>query len=146
MAIKLSTGKIAFPIEFDGEESAVIYFNPNDPNLSIRMKDFEQNMRAKLEMLEKDFSLDAEGNPKEPERIEDFRKVQNALFEEIDKAFDSEISDVVFKHCSPFAVVGGDLFIMQFLEAIKPEVQRHVEKGRKTIEKKLQKHVEKYMK
>ncbi len=146
MAIKLSTGKIAFPIEFDGEETAVIYFNPNDPNLSIRMKDFEQNMKDKLELLEKDFSLDVEGNPEDPEMIEDFRKVQNALFEEIDRAFDSKISDVVFKHCSPLAIVDGDFFIMQFIEAIKPEVQKHVDKGRKAIDKKIQKHVGKYMK
>ena len=33
MAMKLSTGKVAFPIEFDNGAKETIYFNPNDPDL-----------------------------------------------------------------------------------------------------------------
>ena len=44
MAMKLSTGKIAFPIEFDNGDKDCIYFNPNDPNLSIRLKDFQDKL------------------------------------------------------------------------------------------------------
>jgi hypothetical protein len=36
--MKLSTGKVAFPIEFDNGDKQTIYFNPNDPDLMIRMK------------------------------------------------------------------------------------------------------------
>ena len=44
--MKLSTGKVAFPIEFDNGDKQNIYFNPSDPDLAIRMRDFEKRMTA----------------------------------------------------------------------------------------------------
>ena len=145
MAMKLSTGKIAFPIEFDNGDKDCIYFNPNDPNLSIRLKDFQDNVNKKIKNI-KSFSLNAEGEPEDPDLIEDFRKIHNIICEEIDIAFGGEISKVVFKHCSPFAIVGGKQFIMQFIDAIKPEIEKHIKKANAEIEKKMQKHIAKYQK
>ena len=51
MAMKLSTGKVAFPIEFDNGDKAVIYFNPNDPDLMIRIKNFNENVSKKIAEL-----------------------------------------------------------------------------------------------
>ena len=48
MAMKLSTGKVAFPIEFDNGDKDCIYFNPNDPNLSIRLTDFQDKITERL--------------------------------------------------------------------------------------------------
>ena len=42
MAMKLSTGKVAFPIEFDNGAKETIYFNPNDPDLFVRFSNFEK--------------------------------------------------------------------------------------------------------
>ena len=42
--MKLNTGKQAFPIEFDNGDVQNIYFNPNDPDLAIRMKDFQRRV------------------------------------------------------------------------------------------------------
>ena len=66
--------------------------------------------------------------------------------EELNAAFDSDISSVVFKHCSPFAIVGGNYFIMNFLEAITPEIKKHIDKSNAEAEKKMGKHLNKYMK
>lgn len=145
MAMKLSTGKVAFPIEFDNGDKDCIYFNPNDPNLSIRLADFQGKITARVKELD-DMRLNAEGKPEDNSVIEDFRKFQNVLFEELDIAFGGEVSAVVFKHCSPFAIVGGDYFIMQFVEAIKPEIEKHIKKANADVEKKMAKHLDKYKK
>ena len=143
--MKLSTGKVAFPIEFDNGDKDCIYFNPNDPNLSIRLTDFQDKITARIKELD-DIRLNAEGKPEDNSVIEDFRKFQNVLFEELDIAFGGEVSEVVFKHCSPFAIVGGEYFIMQFVEAIKPEIEKHIKKAKAEVEKKMAKHTAKYTK
>ena len=145
MAMKLSTGKVAFPIEFDNGDKQNIYFNPSDPNLPLRLKDFQGKVNEKINGIE-DIELDENGEPKADEFIEKFRKMQDILFEELDYAFGGEISAVVFKHCSPFAIVGGDYFIVQFLEAIRPEVEKHVKKANADVQKKMNKHISKYAK
>ena len=145
MAMKLSTGKVEFPIEFDNGDKDCIYFNPNDPNLSIRLTDFQDKITARVKELD-DMRLNAEGTPEDSSVIEDFRKFQNVLFEELDIAFGGKVSAVVFKHCSPFAIVGGDYFIMQFVEAIKPEIEKHIKKANADVEKKMAKHIGKYVK
>lgn len=143
--MKLSTGKVAFPIEFDNGDKDCIYFNPNDPNLSIRLTDFQDKITERLKELD-NFALSAEGTPEDNAIIDNFRKFQNILFEELDIAFGGEVSAVVFKHCSPFAIVNGDYFIMQFVEAIKPEIEKHIKKANADVEKKMAKHLNKYKK
>ena len=145
MAMKLSTGKVAFPIEFDNGDKDCIYFNPNDPNLSIRLTDFQGKITERLKEFD-NMTLNADGTPEDATIIDNFRKFQNVLFEELDIAFGGEVSAVVFKHCSPFAIVGGDYFIMQFIEAIKPEVEKHIKKANADVEKKMAKHINKYKK
>lgn len=145
MAMKLSTGKIAFPIEFDNGDKNCIYFNPNDPNLSIRLANFQEKMVKRTEDLEK-ITLNESGVPEEIEVIESFKKFQEVLMEELDFAFGAKISSIVFKYCSPFAVVNGDYFIVQFIEAIKPEIEKHIKKSNADVEKKMAKHLNKYTK
>ena len=143
--MKLSTGKVAFPIEFDNGDKDCIYFNPNDPNLFIRLKDFETKTKERLESCG-DFNLKNDGYPEAEEQIEQFRKVQNIIFEELDIAFNGEISCVVFKHCSPFAIINGDFFIMQFIDAITPEIEKHIKKANGEVSANLEKHIAKYKK
>ena len=143
--MKLSTGKIAFPIEFDNGDKQNIYFNPNDPDLAIRMKDFQSKVESRTKDLE-DLRLKQDGTPEDVEAIEKFRQIRNILCEELDIAFNGDISAVVFKHCSPFAIVDGDYFIMQFLAAIKPEIEKQVQKANASIEQKMQKHIGQYVK
>lgn len=143
--MKLSTGKVAFPIEFDNGDKDTIYFNPSDPNLFVRFTEFEKKIDERLKDV-KDYELNADGTVKSEELAESFKKINNIVCEELDTAFGSKISDVVFKHCSPFAIVDGEYFIVQFVEALKPEIQKHIKKAQAENAKKMEKHTGKYKK
>lgn len=143
--MKLSTGKVAFPIEFDNGDKQNIYFNPNDPDLMIRMKNLDEKVQEKIKGLD-DVELTEEGTPTQISQIEIFEKMQNVLKEELDNAFGGSVSAVVFKHCSPFAIIGGEYFVVQFIEAITPEIEKHIKKANADIEKRMGKHIDKYKK
>ena len=145
MAISLNTGKVKIEIVFDKDDKDYIYFNPNDPNLYIRMKKFQENLDEYLKSIE-DIELDEAGNPKNESVLQKYEDFQNKLYEELDNAIGSPVSRVVFKKCSPFAIVDGDYFIMQFAEGIIPEIQKHQEKATKEAEIKMAKHISKYKK
>lgn len=143
--MKLSTGKVEFPIEFDNGDKQTIYFNPNDPDLMIRMKNLDEKVQEKIKGLE-DVELNEEGKPTQISQIETFEKMQNILKEELDYAFGGSVSEVVFKHCSPFAIVGGEYFVVQFIQAITPEIEKHIKKANADVEKRMAKHLDKYKK
>jgi hypothetical protein len=145
MAMKLSTGKIAFPIEFDNGDKDCIYFNPNDPELMIRLTNFKDTIGAKMDKFD-DVELGADGKPENESFIGVFAEMQKEFYKELDFAFGGNISSVVFKHCSPFAIVGGEYFIIQFVNAITPEIEKHVKKANIEVKKKMEKHLEKYSK
>lgn len=141
--MKLSTGKVAFPIEFDNGDKQTICFNPNDPDLMIRMKNFNEKVQDKINGLE-DVELNEEGKPTQISQIEIFENMQNILKEELDYAFGGAVSAIVFKHCSPFAIVGGEYFVVQFIQAITPEIEKHIKKANADVEKRMAKHLDKY--
>jgi hypothetical protein len=143
--MKLNTGKVAFDIEFDNGDSQKIFFNPNDPDLAVRMMDFQGKVESRTKELE-NLKLKPDGTPEDVEAIERFRSIRNIICEELDRAFNGDISSVVFKHCSPFAIVGGDYFIMQFIEAIKPEIEKHIKQANQAVEQTMQKHIANYIK
>ena len=143
--MKLSTGKVAFPIEFDNGDKQTIYFNPNDPDLMIRMKNLDEKVQEKIKGLE-DVELTEEGAPAHISQIETFEKMQNILKDELDYAFGGSVSEIVFKHCSPFAIVGGEYFVVQFIQAITPEIEKHIKKANADVEKRMAKHIDKYKK
>ena len=78
--MKLSTGKVGFPIEFDNGDKQTIFFNPNDPDLMIRMKNLENKVSEKIKGLE-DVELNDSGEPVEFSQIETFEKMQNIIKE-----------------------------------------------------------------
>lgn len=143
--MKLSTGKKPFKIEFDTGDVETIYFNPNDPDLYVRMIKFQENVENYLKTIE-DVELDENGNPVEESAIEKYKNFREVLYEELDNAFDSKISSVVFKKCSPFAIVNGDYFIMQFLDGLIPEIKKHQSQATLEAQKKMAKHLDKYRK
>ena len=145
MAMKLSTGKVAFPIEFDNGAKETIYFNPNDPDLFVRFSNFEKRVEEKLNGIG-DFDLYVDGTPKNEELLEKFENINKVICEELDVAFASNVSDIVFKYCSPFAIVGGEYFLIQFVQAIRPEVEKHNKKANAELQKKMAKHTAKYTK
>lgn len=145
MAMKLSTGKVAFPIEFDNGAKETIYFNPNDPDLFVRFSNFEKRVEDKLTGIS-DFDLSVDGTPQNEELLEKFENINKVICEELDVAFASNVSSVVFKYCSPFAIVGGEYFLIQFVRAIRPEIEKHNKKANVELQKKMAKHTNKYTK
>ena len=139
--MKLSTGKVAFPIEFDNGDKEVIYFNPTDPDLIFRMRDFSKKVTENVKEIE-DIELNDEGNPIDSAKIKAFEKAQNILKEELDYAFGGDISSKVFKHCSPFAIIGDNYFVIQFIEAISPEIEKRIKKANSDAEKRMSKRFE----
>lgn len=141
--MKLNTGKQAFILEFD-EGIETIYFNPCDPELGVRMADFEKNVSERTKEFENlDTNADGTANGG-ADAVENLRKILNVVYEEIDKAFNSNISATVFKYCSPFAIVNGDYFILQFIEEIKPEIEERVSESNRVANKKLDERLAQY--
>lgn len=143
--MKLSTGKKAFLVEFDNGDAQTIYFNPNDPDLMIRLKNFESRVAEKINKFE-DVELTQEGEPSQIAQIEIFEKMQNILKEELDFAFGGDVSRVVFKHCSPFAIIDDEYFVIQFVKAITPEIERFIKEENAKMEQKASKYLDKYQK
>lgn len=167
--MKLSVGKVAFPIEFDNGDKDTIYFNPNDPDLATRLMNAKDNISQKLDKLNtENLNLKNDGSVEPPDTIKEYADLteeqqknltsraeamtklldstKNIICEEIDIAFNGDISSVAFKHCSPLAVVNGEYFIVQFLNAVTPEIQKHIGKSNAEVEKRMSKHIAKYKK
>lgn len=167
MAIKLNTGVVPFDIKFDNGETGTIYFNPTDPDLTIRFSNAYKNITERVENLEKkDIQLNNDGSVELPDEINDYENLtdeqqkelmnrvnfvtsvtqdtRDIMCEELNSAFASDVSSVVFKYCSPLAIVDGEYMIIQFLKAISPEIKKHIEKANKDSDKKKQKHISKY--
>jgi hypothetical protein len=129
--MKLSTGKVAFPIEFDNGDKATIYFNPNDREIQKRIQEFEKTVENRIKSIDiekyksvfedgKNIQIDLE-NPekllelsaeelnslqKKVSAIGDIEKEYNeAVKQELDVVFNSKISDAVFRYCQPFDTV-----------------------------------------
>ena len=144
--INLNTGKQEFVLNFDGEHTEKIYFNPCDPALMVRIRDFSRNSKEQIKELG-NVELDEKGNPVGESVAESFKKMLDIIYTELDKAFGSEISATVFKYCSPFAKVGkGDYFFATFIEAIVPEINKRIEESKSNEEKKREKYIGKYTK
>ena len=52
MAMKLSTGKVAFPIEFDNGDKDCIYFNPNDKDLREGFYNFQSRIEEQTKQID----------------------------------------------------------------------------------------------
>ena len=129
--MKLSTGKVAFRLEFDNGDVGTIYFNPNDRELQNRIEDFEKNIQEKSKQIdlekykaEFDDGVDFEINFEDfeslmslpPEQIKSLRnkaqaisniekEYNNLVKEELDNVFGGKISSVAFRYCEPFDAV-----------------------------------------
>ena len=128
--MKLSTGKAAFPIEFDNGDKAIIYFNPNDRGIQERIKSFEASIENRIKEIDfEKYKSRFEGNIPEididnPEKLlelsdDELKNLQSrldavneieaeynkAIKDELDVVFGDKISDVAFRYCQPFDTV-----------------------------------------
>ena len=152
--MKLSTGKVAFPLQFDNGDVENVFINPHDTGLQERIKNFESSLKARLDEINlekhKDAFVDGVdiGNldftklmDMSQEELEKITKQTDAMAEidkeigkefcaELDKVFDSDVSSKAFKYVPPLAMVETEngeceLYILLVLKALALEIQKH---------------------
>lgn len=177
MTMKLSTGKVAFPIEFDNGDIETIYFNPSDREFIKRVMDFENSIEARTKQINiEKYKSQFDDGININLNIEDFSQIENmsaeeiaslrkkvgaivdidaeyqqALKDELNDIFKSDVSSQIFKYCEPMDMVlvvdesgneTSEMFIMQFIRAFGEEIKKYQAK----VSPAMQKHLEKYSK
>ena len=165
--MKLSTGKVAFPLQFDNGDVENIFINPHDAGLQARIKNFENSIKERLQKinLEKHKEAFVDGvdisnlhfsklMDMSEEELEKITKQTDALNEidnelekefcaEIDNIFDSDVSSKAFKYVPPLATVTDEngeceICIMLVLKALAIEIQKYGDKINKAPNKYIQ--------
>ncbi len=129
----------------DIDKSETIYFNPSDSDLPKRLMETQKMIEEKAKAI-KPYEMDENGMPKPDSCIEYFDAVNKVVCDALDYAFGNKISDVVFKHCGALSIVDGNYQIINFIQAITPEIEKSIKKNRAAAEKKTSKYLEKYRK
>ena len=167
--MKLSTGKVAFPLEFDNGDVEQIMINPHDAKLQKRIKGFENAIHKRMESIDlgkykdafsentniKDISFDVLMNmsPEDLEKIsanvdamsELDKEIEKEFCEELDLVFDSDISAKAFKYVPPLAMVkneDGDfeIYILLVLKALALEIQNYSSNANNVTNKYMEKY------
>lgn len=167
--MKLSTGIIEIPLEFDNGDTEYIKIRSRDNGLMERIKNFEKSMHERIQNINfekykddfgKDISIESfdfkslmEMAPEQLAEIEKKASTLNAIDDEInqqfkdeiDSIFGSDISSKAFKYLQPLDIVdeSGIPYIMQVMNAIATELQK---RGAKLNEIANNKHAAKYKK
>ncbi|MBQ9428617.1 MAG: hypothetical protein IJU41_03625 [Clostridia bacterium] len=137
--IALSEGLEQFNLVFtDRDDDAVtISFNPYDTDIVIRISQSQENISRALD----EFKGEGESSAETLERI------NGVIYDEIDRIFDSKISDKVFKHCSPLSLdAKGVTFAERFLNAVTPHITGRIQAANKASAARIAKHTGKYVK
>lgn len=170
--MKLSTGKIAFPLQFDNGDIENIMINPHDKGLQERIKGFEVSIQSRLQKinLEKhkgafvdgvdianlDFTKLMDMSAEELEKItkqtdamaEIDKELEKEFCEEIDAIFDSDVSAKAFKYVPPLAMVTDEngepeMYIFLVLKALAIEIQKYGNKMNNATNKYVAKYPKK---
>jgi hypothetical protein len=169
--MKLSTGKVAFPLHFDNGDVVNIMLNPHDSGMQTRIKNFETSIRERLQKIDfgkhknafvdgvdvakLDFEALMQMSAEELEKItkqteamaEIDKAIEDEFCAELDVIFDSDVASKVFKYVPPLAMVEDDkgeseLYILTVLKALAMEIQKYGNK----LNEATNKYVAKYPK
>lgn len=144
--IVLGSGLETFEIEFkDRGINTEISFNPSDPDLAKRLFEAQKIIDDKSKEVQA-FEMDENGIPNTDSCVEYFNDVNQIVFDAIDYAFGNKVSDKIFQFCSPFAIVGGEYFMLHFLNQITPILKSIIEDKQKKASANANKHLAKYLK
>lgn len=142
--IILDSGLKTFEIEFkDRGVTTEIAFNPSDSNLPKRLFEAQKTIEEKAKDIKK-YEFDENGIPVTDECIEYFNKMDEIVYEAVDYAFGNSISKELFQFCSPFSIVGGEYFIINFFNKITPLIEKIIGDTQKKAINNANKHLAKY--
>ena len=116
----------------NGDESKVIYFNPNDFNIIDRIdKAFKE-----IEKISKKYE---EAQAKNQDVMKTFIACDKDIREQINYVFGNDVCSVAFGDINCMSFAGGNPIHLNFLNAlipiIKKEIKAEQEKSKKNIEK-----------
>lgn len=167
--MKLSTGRVSFPLYFENGDVEYIFINPHDSELQGRINNFESSIRERLRKIniEKHKEAFADGvdigsldftklMDMSAEEIEKITKQTSAMSEidkelerefcaEIDSIFDTDVSKKAFKYVPPLAMVETEdgeceMYIMLVLKALALEIQKYGNKMNDVSNKYIKKY------
>jgi hypothetical protein len=140
----IDTGLVEFELPFDrGTEK--IYFNPNDVDFFIRLK----NMIDTISKLYDDLAVEFESQKDDFEKLNVIHKLNEKIKSEFDIAFGNDVSSVIFKYVSPHGIVAkNQYYSFYILKYLMPLIEKETGKTSKATSSALQvamnKHTEKY--
>ena len=171
--MKLSTGKVRFPIEFDNGDVEYIFFNPNDEKLAHRLMNFGEGIEKRrkaidFEKYKNAFKDDTNFNFSSIDELENLsdeelsslakasetvraieNEYQKQVCEELDEIFEDNISSKVFKYVSPLQYVErydkpGEY--EPYIMQFVRALEVEIRKYSNNINNSMQKHIGKYQK
>lgn len=143
--ITLSLGFKPFKFHFpDVDEDITIYFNPADADIPKRCFEAYERLNEYIEGME-EFEIDEEGLPVINDYVGKMNALNDKVFEYVDYAFGNKVSKDVFKFCSPFTVVNGNYFALQFIEAVAPVMEKIINDEKRKASKNSDKYYKKYL-
>lgn len=112
--IKLNDGKIPVIVCNERDEDlGIIYISPTDFNIVKRLEEAKACI-DKIKIADEN----ADGDT--------IKKLDRQIREQIDYAFDYNVSDVVFKNQHTLSTYNGVTFVERFLEGIEPVIKKIV--------------------
>lgn len=106
--------------DINGDKNCVIRVYTSDWNLLPRLHELKKKIVARVRTL-KNVSDDFET------AMNEMGEVERAVRAEIDAAFGSPVSEAAFGGVNCLSFAGGQPIVLNFLEAIVPEIQKEFE-------------------
>lgn len=174
MAMKISTGMVAFPIEFDNGEKAVIHINPHDRQFLKSLLMLGEKVEAKMKNINLDkyktvfddgIKLDVDiRDIKSVEQLSEERlkslgkklvalteideEYQNVVKTELNDIFKEDVSSIVFKYCQPLDNVlverNGEEVSLSYVQHFISEVVDELQRYNEKRNAAMNKHIGKY--
>ena len=132
-----------------GKLIGTIEFNAHDLNIVKRLKEVYkavEKYEAEEEQKPKPEDLNNGTVEDTIKAVDEFEAKEKFLWDQIDYAFNSKVSEVVFKDISAFTPIGGKLYFEIFLDGIISIVEKSLKKEAESFHKKTDKYTKKYVK
>lgn len=140
--LKIDSGLKSYEIEDEnGRKLGVITIDPKDMNLLARCQTAEKKI---TELIEKASHIADSEDIEQKEVIEKITEIDTEIKKELDYAFDSEVSFVVFgnRHC--MNTNRGKTFVERFLDMMLPVIEKETKQERDASNARIKKYTEQY--
>lgn len=137
-----------FTLVFKDRKGAAvdIYFDPCDFDMIARFGDAKNNIESELSKMESELSEFKEEDEKDTDKAAELiKKTNDIIYSEVDKIFGNNISEEVFKYCSPLSLnSSGVTFIERFFNAVLPVISDRCSAAKKASDERIARHTDKY--